>query len=106
MLASNSGRHNFVSVTHAANALDRVADVEVEIVADEERVVLPVIGVEAGAENEVAGVLADGDAGLLHFGRQTSEGAGGAVLHHFSRPFHGLLFCAMSQAGASRLGAL
>src|SRR5664280_639339 len=67
-------------VTDTLNALERVAYIEVEIIADEEVVVLTFIGVEAGGKNEGAGVLGNGDAGGLHFRRQATEGAGGAVL--------------------------
>jgi hypothetical protein len=52
-------------ITHALHALQRIANVNVQIVADEQAVVLVVIGVEARTEDEAAGAFAYADAGGL-----------------------------------------
>ena len=68
-------------VAHALHPLQRVAHVQVKIVADEELVVLAFIGIKTVRHHERAGVLGDADAGGLHFGGQAPQRAGSAVLH-------------------------
>ena len=68
-------------VADAGDALERVADVDVEVVGDEglrERVVGRD---EAGGEDEVGVGLGDGDAGVVDDGGQTALRGGDAVLH-------------------------
>ena len=60
-------------VGHAGDALEAVADVNVEIVADEERGVALVGREDGAAEDEVLRGLGDGDADLLDGGGQASR---------------------------------
>ena len=68
-------------VADAGHALQRVADVAVEVVADEERVVAVVVGVEADAAEEPCRALGDGDAVGAHLERHAAERRVHAVLH-------------------------
>ena len=68
-------------VADAGHALERVLDVDVEVVAEEQRVVLPVLGVDADRHDEAGRLLLDGDAGRAHLGRQAAERLVDAVLH-------------------------
>jgi len=62
-------------------ALQRVADIDVEIVADEERgVAIDRIGEDGAAEDEILRRLGDGDADLLHGGREPTGGGVDAIL--------------------------
>ena len=63
----------------AGNTLERVADIDVEVVAHEERGVAAVGGEDGSAEDEVLRGLGDGDADLLDRGGQTSGGGVDAV---------------------------
>src|SRR5204862_2555348 len=51
-------------VADARHALQRVLDVDVDVVAEEERVVLSLFRIDAGRHDETGGLLADGDAKL------------------------------------------
>src|SRR5204862_3938381 len=68
------------AVGDTLDALQRVAHVDVDVVAHERRVVAAVLGVDGGSEHEVAGALDHGDSGLLHLGGQASHGDVDAVL--------------------------
>ena len=68
-------------VGDALDALDRVLDVDVDVVADELVVVAIALAVEAGRQDERAGHLVDGDAGVLDLVGQASHHALHAVLH-------------------------
>src|SRR5262249_51509685 len=68
-------------VAHAFDALQRVAHIEVEIIADEQIVVLVILRVEPKSHHKRARVLVDANAGSLYFHRQSPESGGGAVLH-------------------------
>ena len=68
-------------VAHAGHALDGVLDVDVEVVGDELVRVAAVAGIEAGAEDEVAVGLGDGDAGGVDRSGQAALHAGHAILH-------------------------
>jgi hypothetical protein len=68
-------------VADAFHALESILDVDVEVVAHEEIAVLAVLGVHAGAEDEIGGGLADGDAGLIDLRGQQAGGGTDAVLH-------------------------
>jgi hypothetical protein len=68
-------------VRDAGNALQRVAYVDVEVVAQEQRVVLAVLGVDTNRRDESGRLLLDGDAGRAHFRRHAAERLVDAVLH-------------------------
>jgi hypothetical protein len=53
-------------VADAGDALHRVANIDVEIVAEKEGIVLPVLRVNAAAEDEAADLFGDDDAGIFH----------------------------------------
>ena len=54
------------NLAYALDALKGIADIYVEIIADEQAVVLIVIGEETRAKDKSGGALADADAGGLH----------------------------------------
>ena len=56
-----------------ASALERVLDVDVDVVADEQRVVLALLGIDAGGEHEPGLALLDRDAVGADVGRQPAE---------------------------------
>ena len=66
-------------VGNAGHALERVADIDVEIVTDEERGVAVVGREDGAAEDEVLRGLGDGDADLLDGGGEPSGGGVDAV---------------------------
>src|SRR5262249_35153848 len=68
-------------VAHALYALERVFDIDIDVVAEEEAVVAIVVRVNAGGKDKILGGLVDGDAVLVHFARQASLNIGHAVLH-------------------------
>ena len=74
-------------VTDALDALHRVLNVHIEVVAQKQAVVLS-LGVRARSQNESTGLLCDDDAGILHFIRQTSERLVDPVLHVYGRQVH------------------
>ena len=81
VLALAEDRH----VGDAGNALERVAHEDVEVVAEEERVVLVVLGVDADAHHEPRRGLRDRHADVLHLVRQAAERGRHAVLHVHGR---------------------
>ncbi len=68
-------------VTDAGNALERILDVDVEVVGDEGRRERVIGRDETGGENEVGVGLGDGDAGVVDGGRETALHGGDAILH-------------------------
>ncbi len=68
-------------VAYAGDALERIFDVEVDVVGDEVLRVAVVVREEAGGEDEVRVRLGDGDAGVLNRLRKHTLGAGDAVLN-------------------------
>ena len=72
----------------AGEPLERVLDVDVDVVAHEQRVVLPGLAVDPGAEHEVRRRLLDGDAGGADLGRHPAERLVHAVLHVDRRQVH------------------
>jgi hypothetical protein len=68
-------------VGDAGDALERVADEDVEVVAQEERVVAVVLVVDACAEDESARALRDRDADVPHLRGQPSRRRRHPVLH-------------------------
>jgi len=68
-------------VAHAGHALERILDVDIEIVGDELGRVAAIFGIEASSENKVEVGLGDGDAGGVDRGGQAPGDAGHAVLH-------------------------
>ena len=64
----------FLDVGNARDAFERVADVEVNIVAEKKAVVLAVFGIHARTEDEIARSFHDADAGSLHFIGEAAEG--------------------------------
>ena len=68
-------------VADAGDALQRVLDVDVEVVAEEQRVVLRLLGVHADRHHEAGRLLLDGDAGGADFRRHAAERLVDAVLH-------------------------
>ena len=68
-------------VGDARHALDGVADVHVQIIAEEEAVVFAVLGVDAGGEDEAGGGLGDVDAGGADFDGQAAQRGVDAILH-------------------------
>ena len=67
-------------VADAGHALELVDDEAIDVVADEERIVLAVLGICSGGEHEVRRHLRDRDADLLDLVRQPPFGLRDAVL--------------------------
>ena len=67
-------------VADALYALQRVAHVDIQVIADEQRVVLPLVSVKTEHHDERTGVLIDRDPGLLHDTGQPAHHGGGAVV--------------------------
>ena len=70
-----------LDVAHALDALQFVDDVDVAVVADEERVVRAVRGEDREVQQGVGRLLAHGDAGVDHLRRQLRVGLRHPVLH-------------------------
>ena len=68
-------------IGNTGDALDGVADVDVDIVADEQAAVLIVIGIKGSGENETAEALSNCHAGVDDFSREQTESGLNAVLH-------------------------
>ncbi len=68
-------------VGHARHALERVLDVDVDVVRNEERIVLPLLGIGARSKDEVRRRLLHGDTKLTDFRRQAAQRLVDTVLH-------------------------
>ena len=68
-------------VAHAFDALQRIFEIHINVVADEEAVIAIVIGIEAGGKNEARAALVDADTGGIYFGGQPALHIGHPVLN-------------------------
>src|SRR5260370_42020012 len=90
-------------VAHAFDALQRIFQIDVNIVADEEAVIAIVIGIEAGGEDEARAALADADAGGIYLGGQPALHVGHAILNINGRDVN---VAANVEYGADTAGAV
>ncbi len=87
MTGSNQIAHRVLAlaedddVAHARNSLQRVLDVDIQVVRDVLVRKTVVGGIKAGGENEIGVGFGDGDAGVFDFLRQPALRGGNTVLH-------------------------